>query len=89
MRLIDADKIEYYPVDRNGKHIGEMVWKPHIDGIETFNLEEHDKQIREDVIEEIIPKVIDLLINANVVSEKNRITDTNWLIEQLKEQENE
>ena len=54
MRLIDADKIKYYPMDRNGKYIGEMVWKPHIDGIETFNLAEHDKQIRADAIEEVI-----------------------------------
>lgn len=45
MRLINADKIEYYPVDRDGKRIGEMVWKPHIDSIETFDLEAHDKQV--------------------------------------------
>ena len=34
-RLIDADEIDYYEVERNGeKHY--MVWKPHIDGLPTI-----------------------------------------------------
>lgn len=34
-RLIDADKIDYYEVERFGEpHY--MVWKPHIDGLPTI-----------------------------------------------------
>lgn len=34
-RLIDADKIDYYEIERFGEpHY--MVWKPHIDGLPTI-----------------------------------------------------
>ena len=34
-RLVDADKIDYYEVERFGEpHY--MVWKPHIDGLPTI-----------------------------------------------------
>ena len=34
-RLIDADKIDYYEVERFGE-LHYMVWKPHIDGQPTI-----------------------------------------------------
>lgn len=36
MRLIDADKIDYYKVERNGMELY-MVWKGHIDNMPTID----------------------------------------------------